>query len=403
MRCLPKSKDVLTTGLVIVCLTCGVAINVGLGEEPLVVDEATRQAEQLIRQLGAASYELREEAARQLNEMGLDALPALQDAAQHRDLEIRYRVRKLRDSIELIARDRVLIEFLVTGDPALGQLLPGWVRFAEIVGADRPARQLFVDMHQAEPRIMRLTDRSGPELQSVVERRNETFRLRNRRNRDEQMSPATLSVFLFVMLDPACELSVGTRSLTASVIRQPQIISALNQSDDTALRRLMSTWIAKADDVSPTHRIKFAMQYAFRSGVEPAIKMVQTGARANHLEDAILAIGMLGGPEHIDLLVSLLGDSSVLTEKQRSNKTVFSSQVRDVALAVMVYLSGQNPYDYGFTRLRPHSASLFQPNTAGFATDELRARALARWELWTRVQKAQSLPIDATAIEGVPL
>ncbi|MEZ6052766.1 MAG: hypothetical protein R3C02_15495 [Planctomycetaceae bacterium] len=376
---------------------------VGDPTDALVADAVTVRARQLINQLGASSYQLREEAAVELREMGPAVLPALREASRHDDLEIRYRVRKLRDAIEQIAQNRALTEFLATGDPGLGHAIPGWQRFSEICGNDQSARRLFVEMHEAEPGVMRLTDRSGVELQVATEQSNSRFRRGDRQNVASRMSPATLAVFMFVMLDPGCELSIGTRSMTSAVIGQTQIANAINEFDDSAYRRLMSRWIALADDVSPAHRINVAMQYSFAAGVEPAFQLIHSGARGSHVQTAICAIGKLGGPEHLQDMTFLLEDDSDIAEGRRNGRSMFTSQVRDVALAVMLHLSGQNPSDYGFGALPFHEKYLFQPNTIGFESDEQREQALNQWHLWGKVQRAQGLAIDATAVEGVQL
>ena len=82
---------------------------------------------------------------------------------------------------------------------------------------------------------------------------------------------------------------------------------------------------------------------------------------------------------------------------------MFSAQVRDVALAAMIHIIGQNPRDYGFTELRPHKDYLYAANTAGFGSEERRNRALRKWALWAKVQRLQSLGIDEIAAEGVGL
>ncbi len=403
MRVAFPNRSVLIGRLLIALAACGPALSTGQAEDLEIQDEATEQAERWVEQLGASSYQLREEAAIRLSEMGAPALPPLREAARHGDLEIRYRAMSLLEAIERVEQQKALDEFLATGDPELSALLPGWQRFSEIAGADLSARQLFVDMYRAEPSIMRLTGRSGVGLQTIVEQRSLRFRAGDRRQFNARMSPATLAVFLFVMLDPGCELSVGTRSLSSVVIGQSQIAAALDESSDSALRRLMGKWVAEADQVSPPHRIAVGMQYSLESGVEPALQMIQLGVQGSHLQNAIHAIGRLGGPEHIAALSTLLNDTTQLAEQQQKSKSPFTSQVRDVALAVILHLSGQNPADYGFLKLRLHPKHLYQPNSAGFDSDETRDRAFTQWQLWTRVQRSQALAIDATAIAGVPL
>ena len=207
---------------------------------------------------------------------------------------------------------------------------------------------------------------------------------------------------------------------------------------DTALRRLTSRWIAEAVDVSPSKRVAVAVQYAFETGVEPSLQLIRSPARGNHIQNAIFAVAKLGGPEHLTDLKVLLRDESVLSQRKSNGnidlrshvreiardlsqaaalshddsppstrqvreRVVFSSQVRDVALAAMIHIIGQNPRDYGFTELQPRGQYLYVPNTAGFDSEERRSRAFLKWKLWAKVQQLQSLEVDETAVEGVRL
>ncbi len=412
--------------------------------EPLV---GSALAERLVEQLGAPSYDRRERAAALLKEIGAEALPSLRRAARHNDLEVRYRARRLLDTIEQSERQRILSEFVTGEDRDWGNLLPGWRRYAGIVGRDASARALFAAMHHDEPEIMRLTNRRGPELRTAVERRVLQFRRSKRNSTASRMSPATVAVLLFVMLDPQLDISGAAHSVMAVVFGQRAVRDELRSSGDSALRRLLSRWIADAADVSPAQRVAIAVQYGVASGVEPSLQLIRSQAKGSQMQNAIFALAKLGGPEHLNDLEALLADDSILSQRQGPAKStardelwlrvretarsldettalsldfrpsppqsslpqqgggriVFRSQVRDVALAAMISLIGQNPRDYGFTELRPHKDYLYAANTAGFSSDEHRNRALRKWALWAKVQRLQSLSIDEIAVEGVGL
>ena len=71
-------------------------------ESPKAEAKAAGPAEvgALIRQLGADSYRQRVEAERKLRELGDAAVPALQDATKHGDVEVQWRARRLLRQIE---------------------------------------------------------------------------------------------------------------------------------------------------------------------------------------------------------------------------------------------------------------------------------------------------------------
>src|SRR5262245_56937032 len=80
----------------------------GIGA-PSRLDEAETAA--LINRLGDASFDSREAAARRLKEIGLPALAALREASSHRNLEVRYRVRRLLVDVEQLDHERRLAVF----------------------------------------------------------------------------------------------------------------------------------------------------------------------------------------------------------------------------------------------------------------------------------------------------
>jgi hypothetical protein len=99
------------------------------------------------------------------------------------------------------------------------------------------------------------------------------------------------------------------------------------------------------------------------------------------LQDAILAVGKLGSQEHIELLTPLLADDTALGNQfNRQVKKSFQPQVRDVALAVIIHLSGEKPQDYGFTAIQQDAVRLFRSNTMGFASDQQRQAAHKKWQ-----------------------
>ena len=71
-------------------------------------DDRLSPIDELIPQLGAASFEQREAVERRLQQRGVEALPALREAVNSGDLEIRYRARRLVTTIENARQWRLL-------------------------------------------------------------------------------------------------------------------------------------------------------------------------------------------------------------------------------------------------------------------------------------------------------
>jgi hypothetical protein len=75
--------------------------------------------------------------------------------------------------------------------------------------------------------------------------------------------------------------------------------------------------------------------------------------------------------------------SAVIRQKK------LTAQLRDVALVVLVRLTGQQPADYGFPYLQavPGLKTLPSPDRLGFAGDPDREAALKKWKEWSAGQK----------------
>jgi hypothetical protein len=118
---------------------------------------------------------------------------------------------------------------------------------------------------------------------------------------------------------------------------------------------------------------------------------VQEYARAQPVTRAIaiLVVGQLGGGEHIGQLEPLLDDDTVCSPVGPGQPTT-SVQIRDVALVVMLHLSGQQPADYGYVHARIQPQQLFQLETLSVGTEQQRDQAIAQWRAWRAEQRRDS-------------
>jgi hypothetical protein len=63
-------------------------------------------------------------------------------------------------------------------------------------------------------------------------------------------------------------------------------------------------------------------------------------------------------------------------------------QVRDVALVMMLQLTGQRPADYGYINARTQGARNYQLQSLFRENDAQRLEAIAKWKAWRTAQKA---------------
>jgi hypothetical protein len=124
--------------------------------------------------------------------------------------------------------------------------------------------------------------------------------------------------------------------------------------------------------------------------IKEAVPLLLQGALAKEVHSwargsAILALGKVGTKEDVARLEPLLKDTTNCGACG-INSTTIQAELRDVALAVMIFSNGQNLADYGFPyfRLIPGvKPTDLPPGCLGFANNTDRAAAVKKWQEWS--------------------
>jgi hypothetical protein len=383
--------------LVVTAMIAALHLLVAGGPPPASAADRTtppesRAANDLVKQLASPSFRARERATTELTRLGLAANEALLEGLESPDAEVRSRCERVLEKVlEWDYRAR-LRAFADDKRGTSGHGLGGWERFSQLAGVDLVARQLFVQMHQAEAALME-SGAAGPEEAS----RLLAFRCQelqdllhaNQFGRRGQVTLGNVAAVVFMASDPGLAL-VGEQHVNymSRLIFQTPFQNAINDGDESvALKKIVGAWVGRTTgSASAFHALVLSLRYDLREGLSPALDMVaKGGVQPQILQYAILAIGKMGGREHLTILAPLLKDSSVCTTAQIKDQQI-QVEVRDVALAVMVYLTGQDLKDYGMTRIDSNPQYLFNPGSIGFLEDSERERALNRWQAWHSAQ-----------------
>jgi hypothetical protein len=182
------------------------------------------------------------------------------------------------------------------------------------------------------------------------------------------------------------------------LIQRPPVSDLLTAGGgQSAIRKLVVGWCLNCpnrDEISIRRRLELMSMINLKEGLPLALAVA---ARKKPYENilptaraiAILAVGQFGGPEHVDQLEPLIEDASVCMPLQapQPGQPMSSVQLRDVALVVMLHLTGQRPSDYGYlqVRMQPQQAFLLQSLFA--ANDQVRDEAVAKWKEWRAAAK----------------
>ncbi|MBX9789833.1 MAG: hypothetical protein K2Y37_13030 [Pirellulales bacterium] len=370
--------------------------------------QAAREAVELVRQLGDDSFEVRQRATLRLARIGLPAKAALLAGLQVDDPEVRMRCRRvlaivldldLKSRIEAFAADR---------DGREDHDLPGWDRYRQLVGSDATTRELFVEMQRAEADLLEAQAAAPDQVSPLMQARCEQLQQRayggNQAQRG-QISLGSVAALFFVATHPDVTVSDQMISYLHTFSYQQSVQGAMRDAALAApIRKLIGAWIAKPSG-SPNAYQNFmlALQFDLREGLAPALAMLRDGGVQPHIAQyALLLIAKFGGRADLTAVAPFLADENLLGSLSINNKEV-RTELRDVALAVAVHITGQDFATYGFEHLQKNPQMVFQPMTTGFGTPAKRAAAFKKWNEWLAAQPKDAAPAEVgPAAEAAP-
>jgi hypothetical protein len=359
------------------------------------------QIAQWIEQLGHNAFAVRQSAAERLVAAGLAARDAIAQEIDSPDPETRAAARRIVALIDASEANRRLAEFAADTDGSRGITLPGWKEFGELVGQDEAARTLFVDMQRHESQL--LAEFFGPdphEGRSTWDER--LFRLRPMPGPQTSAPPVgSCATMMFLGSLPNSDVNdARVNSLHDLAVRTPLREGLLTHREPNVLRSLVVAWITKCPNRSERalgDRLQLMFNYRLQEALplpaaiahcEPEYLTVSPILRAS----AALAVGRFGTKENAATLEPLLDDDSTFPIPNGPQGTPVNVHVSDVALATMIHLVGQEPKEYGFTRVRMNPQNVFDPASLGLENREQRTAAIAKWRAWKAAQNTNAAP-----------
>ncbi len=322
-------------------------------------------------------------------------------------LEQRIRAQRLVQLIEIEAFTQRARNFVETGRLPSDLKFPGWESFHLEIGDDRAAREIYAGMVAAEPELMWQLDNSPLELSRLVEDRCTDIVLIG-----QLVAPANGAGSTSPSVGTACALlfaaslgEVRTNYYTSSCLNNLILMDDLGRllgetsPQREPLRRLVGLWIRSCEVASPMQRLSLAARFDLPEGLDAALDMIHARVGGRQLQYAIFYVAKTGGSDEIALLEELLHDETEL-DTRRTSDAIVTTRIQDVALVAVLHLTGQNPVEYGFDKLRDNSQFLYQPDTAGFSSDEARREALMSWWRWRSENLREVFPAPIQAIGG---
>ena len=335
-------------------------------------------ARQWVELLGHQTYQSRERARRVLTQIGpSDAVrEALTGGLRSSSLEVRQASLRLLQQFELQTFDRELQRLASPEVSPSDVRLVGWQDFSAIAGDDHWSRKLYGRIarrhHAFIDRLVNQCSAPGMRNQNPDGHRSLSSGNDGRGH---------LGVLLF---SDSLEVELGRPDLSAC------ILNALGHSglgpirvsggDRLVIERLVDHWIGRHSRLgNGRERLIVAMRYDCKSRAGQLCRqtLADDSAAASALVTAMLCASVLGEHDLRSQLTRRLEDdrTSHVWQLIAASKTKIRTQVRDVALALLLHDDGIDPRQVGFVELQADPLLLFREHSLGFADDQSRQTA----------------------------
>jgi hypothetical protein len=354
-----------------------------------------KRAADLIRQLGSGRFTVREAAARQLLEMGRSARGALQVGTHDPDPEVADRCRRLLPQAAYADFQVRLDAFLADKDAKQEHDLPGWDRFQKLMGKDKDGRELFAEMLKTNAELfvgLELDPKSFPDKYAgrCQELTSLMFAPQPGGVR-AQPKPGDLAAVFFFGAEPDNARAIRNNRLVGNLLGQPAFQNTIrNGPAAEPFKKLFLAWMEQRTDVnSVSNCLSMVQQLNIKEGVDFAARVMKNKEMQVYVRaQAATVLGKMGGKEHIAPLEGLLDDETQVSNFNLNGQPG-ATQMRDVALAMIIHLSGEKPQDFGFEFLKNHPGTIFSYHYLGFADDKARSAARKKWKEWAASRKEQ--------------
>jgi hypothetical protein len=332
----------------------------------------------LVEQLGAEEFSVRERATGRLIEMGLAAKQAVEAGRTHPDREIRYRCERIFQIVGELDFQRRLTAF--TSGRSDGSDLPGWRQFRDRYGDDGETRGLFVEMQKAESELLQAIENGPQGVGRVAESRTTQLQLLQRRA-GEATSLGSIASLLFAAVGEEVNLGLQPSFALVNLCSQPSFIQGMSDpAKNKTLRKMLSEWITQSQGAVAQQSMFLAMRHDMKEGLIPATRILQNpGEQPFVRQTALMTVAKLGDASHAHLLEPALTDTTRISS-HRINNVQYETQLRDVALAALLFLKKQDPKQFGFDRIQFNESNVFNYGTVGFENEDQRKQAFAKYD-----------------------
>ena len=377
-------KTLLSTALFLSASVC-------LAAPPVAKDSPEdKKAHELISQLGSKKYREREKAAADLIQMGRSAKGALISGKSHPDPEVQTRSHQLLPQALLLDLMFRIERFVKDSDGKLDHDLPMLKVYREKIGTDENSRKLFAEMLKVNGALLEMVEEEPAKITERIQQRFQEMYQEMFGNQfgggfrggyqPGSLNPHELCCILFVSASPAYKPTQPDWMLS-NLYQQANFTNHLkDEKAGSAYRKVFFTYLdARMDDNTINQCVYMLTQHKIKEGADIMAKAIKNGkaSQVYTKANAMCCVGTLGNKTHLPVFETLLKDDTLVQGGRGQRGEI---KIKDVALAMTIYLNGKSPKDFGFTMWNVYPNQLIQFHQLGFGTPEDRVAAFKKWE-----------------------
>ncbi len=345
---------------------------------------------ELIKQLADSKFKVRDAAEKQIVSLGLAALEPLKEGEKHPDLHVQERCRLLQPVIRGLTLQRRIDGFLAKRDGPIPANLPLAASFLKLTDDTKEARKLYADILVINPQLLDAIDQDKTKGLPLfvahcqeVNQRTQYVPGVDYRERQKQITRADVALFFLLSAEFGSDRTGRASSYGYTFMNAPVLPETLAKDDPSVapFKKLFLNWIEKE---SQPYMVQRAIQIAADAKMKEALPLVLKLIERKDLQgyaraQTALLLTRVGSKDHIKLMEPLLEDKAVIGNFGINNKMA-QVQMRDVALAVCIKLSGQKMSEYPFDVMQGADNNLHMSYIyCAFSSDEKRDAALKQY------------------------
>ena len=382
-------------------------------------NQSVEDINKLIGELGSPDYAARTLAENELVKVGTTAIEPLRTAVAYDsenapDSEIRMRAKRLLILIERREYEKNVQAFLAGETDQIS--LYGWPEFSAIAGESRPARRLFVDVHETQPTLIKAIpngrEMTSLKFQDVIRR---YIRVSSYTKSNQLIGNLAAVLFIASIEIPGNDGTPGLIQINDySLSRIKLALTNTNTKNFVKnngclaeMQRLIRSFMEQLPtDSAKMYMTKLEIIKAFDLKEELDLAFNGIMDRELHKSSrtfALEVIEALGDESAISKLENAFDDKTLMSKyfsrpnqdaanEQPASKlspaplVPMTVQFGDLALLVAVRIRKGSPSEIGFEETAvQEDKTIF--NKAGFSSDETRSIAIENWNRFQQDKK----------------